>query len=35
MRAPENQPMRRSTARDVTDADIGRIAADMMALPRG
>lgn len=34
MRAPENQPMRRSTVRDVTDGDIDRIAADMMALPR-
>lgn len=35
MRAPENQPMRRSTIRDVTDADIDQIAAKMMALPRG
>jgi len=34
MRAPENQPMRRSTIRDVTDADIDQIAATMMALPR-
>ena len=34
MRAPENQPMRRSTIRDVSDADIDRIAATMMALPR-
>ena len=34
MRAPENQPMRRSTVRDVSDADIDRIAATMMALPR-
>jgi len=32
MRAPENQPMRRSTARDVSDADIDRFAAAMMAL---
>ena len=32
MRAPENQPMRRSTIREVTDADIDRIAAAMMAL---
>lgn len=32
MRAPENQPMRRSTARDVTDADIDRFAAAVMAL---
>lgn len=35
MRAPENQPMRRSTIRDVTDADIDRIAAKMMALAKG
>ena len=34
MRATENQPMRRSTIRDVTDADIDQIAATMMALPR-
>jgi hypothetical protein len=34
MRAPENQPMRRSTIREVTDADIDQIAAAMMALPR-
>ena len=34
MRAPENQPMRRSTIRHVTDTDIDRIAATMMALPR-
>jgi len=32
MRAPENQPMRKSTIRDVTDGDIDRIAAAMMAL---
>lgn len=32
MRAPENQPMRKSTIRDITDADIDRIAAAMMAL---
>ncbi|MEQ9608529.1 MAG: iron-containing alcohol dehydrogenase [Kiloniellaceae bacterium] len=32
MRAPENQPMRRSTAREVTDADIDRFAAAMMTL---
>lgn len=32
MRAPENQPMRRSTIREVTDQDIARMAADMMAL---
>ncbi|WFU08516.1 iron-containing alcohol dehydrogenase [Rhizobium sp. CB3090] len=35
MRAPENQPMRRSTIRDVTDADIDRFAATVMALPKG
>lgn len=34
MRAPENQPMRRSTVRDVTDADIDAFAARMMALPK-
>ena len=34
MRAPENQPMRRATIRDVSDADIDTIAATMMALPR-
>ncbi|SIR39186.1 Alcohol dehydrogenase, class IV [Rhizobium sp. RU20A] len=34
MRAPENQPMRRSTIRDVTDADIDHFAATMMSLPR-
>ncbi|WLR92218.1 iron-containing alcohol dehydrogenase [Shinella zoogloeoides] len=34
MRAPENQPMRRSTIRDVSDADIDAFAAAMMALPR-
>jgi alcohol dehydrogenase class IV len=34
MRAPENQPMRRATIRDVTDADIDAIAARMMALPK-
>lgn len=33
MKAPENQPMRRSTIRDVSDADIDRMAANMMALP--
>jgi alcohol dehydrogenase class IV len=32
MRAPENQPMRRSTARDVSDADIDRFAAALIAL---
>ncbi|MBB4568171.1 iron-containing alcohol dehydrogenase [Rhizobium leucaenae] len=35
MRATENQPMRRSTIRDVTDADIDRFAASVMALPKG
>lgn len=34
MRAAENQPMRRSTIRDVTDADIDVFAAKMMALPK-
>lgn len=34
MKAPENQPMRRSTVREVSDADIDRMAAEMMALPR-
>lgn len=34
MRAPENQPMRRSTIRDVRDDDIDQFAAMMMALPR-
>ncbi|MBB4065201.1 iron-containing alcohol dehydrogenase [Gellertiella hungarica] len=34
MKAPENQPMRRSTVREVSDADVDRMAADMMALPR-
>ncbi len=32
MRAPENQPMRRSTIRDVTDADIDHFAAQMISL---
>lgn len=35
MKAPENQPMRRSTIREASDPDIDRMAADMMALPRG
>ncbi|MCA1443369.1 iron-containing alcohol dehydrogenase [Ensifer sp. IC4062] len=35
MRASENQPMRRSTIRDVTDADIDRFAAKLMALAKG
>ncbi len=34
MRAPENQPMRRATIREVSDADIDTIAATMMALSR-
>ena len=34
MKAPENQTMRRSTVRDISDADIDRMAAGMMALPR-
>ncbi|NRP69477.1 Long-chain-alcohol dehydrogenase 1 [Ensifer psoraleae] len=35
MSAPENQPMRRSTIREVTDGDIDRFAARMMALAKG
>lgn len=35
MRATENQPMRRSTIRDVSDADIDQFAATVMALARG
>ena len=34
MRAAENQPMRRSTIREATDADIDAFAATMMALPK-
>lgn len=34
MRAPENQPMRRSTVREVTDADIDAFAAKIMTLPK-
>jgi alcohol dehydrogenase class IV len=34
MRAAENQPMRRSTVRDVTDADIDRFAAAIMTMKR-
>jgi len=34
MRAVENQPMRKSTIRDVSDADIDQFAASIMALPR-
>jgi alcohol dehydrogenase class IV len=35
MRAAENHPMRRSTIREVSDADIDQFAATMMALPKG
>ncbi|MDK1387635.1 iron-containing alcohol dehydrogenase [Sinorhizobium sp. 8-89] len=35
MSAPENQPMRRSTIREVADGDIDRFAARMMALAKG
>ncbi len=35
MRATENHPMRRSTVREVGDADIDRFAAAVMALPKG
>lgn len=34
MRAPENQPMRRSTIRDIDDADIDAFAAKIMSLPK-
>jgi len=34
MRAPENQPMRCSTIREVTEADIDDFAAKMMAMPK-
>lgn len=34
MGAPENQPMRRSTIREVTDADIDAFAAKIMTLPK-
>lgn len=34
MRAPENQPMRRSTIREVIDADIDAFAALIMSLPK-
>ncbi|MBB3976828.1 alcohol dehydrogenase class IV [Rhizobium azooxidifex] len=34
MRAPENQPMRRSTVREISDADIDAFARRMMALPK-
>jgi alcohol dehydrogenase len=35
MRATENQPMRRATVREVSDADIDRFAAAIMALAKG
>ena len=35
MRAPENNPMRRSTIREVGDADIDQFAAAIMTLPKG
>ncbi|TCR89955.1 iron-containing alcohol dehydrogenase [Rhizobium sp. BK376] len=35
MRAPENHPMRRSTIREISDADIDQFAAIVMALPKG
>ncbi|MCD2182372.1 iron-containing alcohol dehydrogenase [Rhizobium sp. GN54] len=34
MRAPENQPMRRSTIREISDADIDVFARRIMALPK-
>jgi alcohol dehydrogenase class IV len=34
MRAPENLPMRRSTIREITDADIDVFAAKIMTLPK-
>lgn len=34
MRAPENQPMRRSTVREISDADIDAFAARIMSLPK-
>ncbi|WJH41312.1 iron-containing alcohol dehydrogenase [Aliirhizobium terrae] len=34
MREPENQPMRRSTVRDISDADIDAFAARIIALPK-
>ncbi|WP_377297386.1 iron-containing alcohol dehydrogenase [Rhizobium sp. SGZ-381] len=34
MKAPENQPMRRATIFEVTDADLDRFAESLMALPR-
>lgn len=34
MKAPENQPMRRSTIREISDQDIARFAAAIMSLPK-
>ncbi len=34
MRAPENQPMRRATVREISDADIDAFAQRIMALPK-
>ena len=34
MRAPENQPMRRSTIRDVTDADLDNFAQAIMTMQK-
>ncbi|MCV9966015.1 iron-containing alcohol dehydrogenase [Pararhizobium sp. BT-229] len=34
MKAPENQPMRRSTIREIGDDDIARFAATLMSLPK-
>jgi alcohol dehydrogenase len=34
MKAPENQPMRRSTIREISDLDIARFAAAIMSLPK-
>ncbi|RWX75177.1 iron-containing alcohol dehydrogenase [Neorhizobium lilium] len=34
MRAPENQPMRRSTVREISDADIDTFAEKIMSLPK-
>jgi hypothetical protein len=34
MKAVENQPMRRSTIREISDEDIARFAAIIMSLPK-
>jgi hypothetical protein len=34
MKAAENQPMRRSTIREISDEDIARFAAIIMSLPK-